>query len=637
MRDFDTARDAALSLFPQLIALAERRGARTAAGRLAAARERLADGRLTVVVCGEFKRGKSSLLNALLDEHERPLLFPEAGEIATSVVTTVRYGEQERIEILLELDGGGTETVEAGRAELAGYVTESGNPHNARRARLVAIETPHPKLRSGLTLVDTPGVGGVYAGHTAATMAFLPSADAIVFVFDATQPLLESELRFLRHAAEAVAAGDSRDALQFVLTKTDIGDYSAILANGRAKIATALGRPADQVTIVPVSAHAKRDYLLDGDDEDLELSNFPALEAALWGSLHRYRAKRLLGAALDELGRAAQGLLEPLKEELDALADETNVKLAGLVAEAQGRQKQLAEMRTASAKWRRQLADELGGLGRRLGVQGERRLDQVWHGFSVDYLRDDQYLYHPERLVGQLTADAAQVVGELNEQAAVAAAEVLADFSLRHGFDLDRPALGELPVPPVPELRVDAEPAAEDRPGLFRGRLGGLRAGVSLGAAVGGLLGGLIVPVVGNAVGAAIGGLLGSALGWQEGLADERRADRQARRQSLQQQLGTLQRDQRRHVSTAVNEVVRDFTTAAIAELDGRLAQQEETLQDLLPRLAAARKATHDAAKARSRELLAECKPLIELRERVTALAAAAAKLSTVDAEAADA
>ena len=69
---FEHLRDQALALFPDTLATARRRGAEVAASRLAAAQERLRDSALTVVVCGEFKRGKSSLLNALLEEKPPP-------------------------------------------------------------------------------------------------------------------------------------------------------------------------------------------------------------------------------------------------------------------------------------------------------------------------------------------------------------------------------------------------------------------------------------------------------------------------------------------------------------------------------------------------------------------------------------
>ena len=65
------------------------------------------------------------------------------------------------------------------------------------------MRIPNPLLEGGLTLVDTPGVGGLNAGHAAATLAFLPSADALVFVTDASAELSGPELEFLASARGA--------------------------------------------------------------------------------------------------------------------------------------------------------------------------------------------------------------------------------------------------------------------------------------------------------------------------------------------------------------------------------------------------------------------------------------------------
>ena len=203
MSSYGALRDSALLLFVALRDIADRRGAELVAARAEAAAVRLKHDSLTVVVCGEFKRGKSSLLNALLDEPEP--LFPVDARVATSAVTVVSWAATENVVVELLGPGGDVAQRDIDRADIASYVTETGRPEGVAVAA-VRIGTPHPLLASGLVLVDTPGVGGVFSAHTAATMAFLPSADAIVFVADFTQPILRSELEFLRLAAAAVRA-----------------------------------------------------------------------------------------------------------------------------------------------------------------------------------------------------------------------------------------------------------------------------------------------------------------------------------------------------------------------------------------------------------------------------------------------
>jgi GTPase SAR1 family protein len=619
VRAFDLLRGQVLELFPALLDPAARRLPETAA-RLGAARARLSDGRLTVVVCGEFKRGKSSLLNALLNEWRPPVLFPEAAEIATNAVTKVSYGPVETVTVLLETPEG-TEIVPIGRDEIAGYVTESGNPDNTRRAQLIEIETPNPVLASGLVLVDTPGVGSVYAQHTATTMAFLPSAGAIVFVADATQPLMESELRFLRKAAESFEGQD--DAIQFVLTKVDLGDE--ILANTTAKLAQTLGR---DVVVHPVSSHAKRDYLRDHDPEDLELSGFEAFEAALWSALGRRQIAVLLGDALTELDRAAQALAEPLRKEGVALNETTREKVQELSAAAEARQTAIGALQSDSAQWRKQVGDELTDTSRELMSWAQRRLDRVWARFRTEYLYDDAMLAAPDKLVAQLTADLAQIVVEVNERAGERAATILRDLSAKLDLGGDLAVeIGRLPAPAVPEVTVTGALGHGEQPSTLKRKLREMSFGSGIGSTVGGIVGSVLLPGLGSAVGAMIGGAIGSFVGLRSGMKDLKHSDREARRKSVQTELSDLQRDQQRYLTDEVPRLITGFSRAVSGELDSRIRQELESGRDAVKRLVEARTATQQETKARSTELLAELAPLNRVRARVAELSKQVAAL----------
>ena len=84
--------------------------------------------------------------------------------------------------------------------ELRRWVTERGNPDNRLNVEQVEVRLPHPLLERGIVLIDTPGIGGLNAAHAAATLAFLPVADALVFVTDASAELTAPELEFLASA-----------------------------------------------------------------------------------------------------------------------------------------------------------------------------------------------------------------------------------------------------------------------------------------------------------------------------------------------------------------------------------------------------------------------------------------------------
>jgi signal recognition particle receptor subunit beta len=156
----------------------------------------VAEDRLNLVVLGEFKRGKSTLINALLDRD----VLPTGVIPVTSVVTTIRAGARNAIWISFQ-DG---RQEELSLAELADYVTEEGNPRNRRGVELACVELDDDLLRGGLELVDTPGIGSIHAHNTEVARGFLPRVDAALCVLDAGQPLSDAERDLLREAADRV-------------------------------------------------------------------------------------------------------------------------------------------------------------------------------------------------------------------------------------------------------------------------------------------------------------------------------------------------------------------------------------------------------------------------------------------------
>ena len=156
---------------------------------------------MRIVIAGEFKMGKSALVNALLGFE----VCPVDDDLATAVPTLVRWAEQEEATATSPGEGIGSEPVVTSIAygDRAQMCTEAGNPGNHLGLQLVELGVPSPLLAGGIQLVDTPGVGGLASVHNAATVAALPAADAVLFVSDAAQELSMPELEFLKAACSA--------------------------------------------------------------------------------------------------------------------------------------------------------------------------------------------------------------------------------------------------------------------------------------------------------------------------------------------------------------------------------------------------------------------------------------------------
>lgn len=252
--------------------------------------ERLKRGRTVVVVCGEFKRGKSSFINALIEE---PDLCPVDIDITTNMATQLQYSSKEYARVHFNKAAGKT-PITIGKVDIPKYVTEQANKENKEEVQLVEIGIPKEKLYKNLmVIVDTPGVGSLNIKHSEVTAGYLSIADVLLFVCDATAPLTTAELEFIKRA------GKYCTNIYYILTKIDmVRGWKSIEEENRKKLAQSLGKPEDGIKIFPVSSLNKLDYIKNGDEESLEDSKFKALEESLEKDLGSTIAKNILLAPL---------------------------------------------------------------------------------------------------------------------------------------------------------------------------------------------------------------------------------------------------------------------------------------------------------------------------------------------------
>ena len=199
-------------------------------------------GAVRVVVVGETKRGKSSLVNTLVG---RPLLSPVGVDVTTACWLELSYGERDEAWVLLadpeSLDAPRRVPIDVREVERYVALSEVADPVVGVEVRLRA-----PLLRD-VVLVDTPGVGGLHAGHSRTTLAALRQADALLFVCDATQPVLAPEVDFLAEAAMLVPT------VVVAATKCDVNpDFEVVVAETRVRLAAC--PPLRDVPVFAVAA-----------------------------------------------------------------------------------------------------------------------------------------------------------------------------------------------------------------------------------------------------------------------------------------------------------------------------------------------------------------------------------------------
>lgn len=164
-------------------------------GRLAAILDRLESKSFEIALFGRVSSGKSSLLNHIVGTN----VLPVGVNPITAVPTRMVFGASPRI--LVTVAGQSPQAFEIGR--IAEFVTEQQNPANKKRVERLIVEYPSDRLRDGVVLVDTPGLGSLASAGAGETIAYLPRCDLGVVLIDAGSTLTAEDLSTLQALNEA--------------------------------------------------------------------------------------------------------------------------------------------------------------------------------------------------------------------------------------------------------------------------------------------------------------------------------------------------------------------------------------------------------------------------------------------------
>lgn len=287
----------------------------------------------TILFCGEFKRGKSSLVNAIVGNG---LCATDIG-IATSVVTIIKYGKDKKaVRYYGNLQGceDSLKLEEIKWDEIEKYTM--GDVIEIDNTILVELSYPSPFLKNGINIIDTPGIGGLDPRHAILTQMALPKADVIVFVTDTGEPLTESEKKFY---VDYVLPCQKPNLV--VVNKSDLLSGDTLHGHlNKLKLEFAdIGTPQ----IIPVSAkHWELYTQLQEDDLSLSSNKYSVL-AGITSEIEkykRYQYKKYRDMVIAEM----KDVLETISIEIQQLKKNTNDKLS-LIEDLQRQQVALSEFR----------------------------------------------------------------------------------------------------------------------------------------------------------------------------------------------------------------------------------------------------------------------------------------------------
>jgi GTP-binding protein EngB required for normal cell division len=292
LRDYEAVKFELASLIREASSVARETRQDGFEAELRGSLKRLAEDRFYLTLAGQFSRGKTTLMNALLGMDRLPTgVVP-----VTSVITAVSYNSRERV--VMHFDGSNL-THEIPLSEIREWITEQGNPGNRRQIELAEVQLPAEILRRGAFLVDTPGLGSSIVENTATTNRFLPQIDALVLVTSFEFPLSQEEVQFLRKArllkrkvfiavnkADLSSAEQQREILEFIRQR--LADDGCV----------------EGATLFAVSAAEALAAKLTKDEERLIRSGMPDFERALIGYLVSERYHDFLAATCQRLEAA---------------------------------------------------------------------------------------------------------------------------------------------------------------------------------------------------------------------------------------------------------------------------------------------------------------------------------------------
>ncbi|MBQ9060251.1 MAG: dynamin family protein [Firmicutes bacterium] len=235
------------------------------AGQVRQLADRMQRQEMTLAVIGQFKRGKTSLVNRILGRDILPVgIVP-----ITAAVTRIRYQRPAAVDAAdagpaadktarVWFQNGLCEEVPA--EDLHSYISEQENRNNERGVAEVELETDADFLKDGLVLVDTPGVGSVHENNSRSAYDFARESDGVIFMLSVDSPINQIEIDFLRDTQRFAGK------FYFVVNKIDIIDEEELqeyLDYCNALICSIMeiepgSEAAGAIRLIPVSAKKDR-------------------------------------------------------------------------------------------------------------------------------------------------------------------------------------------------------------------------------------------------------------------------------------------------------------------------------------------------------------------------------------------
>lgn len=563
------------------------------AEQLRALQQRFSEQKLTILVAGEMKAGKSTFINSLLGVD----ILATAHEVCTNVPTKIVYGDKEKIIVhyVRETNGKQKSASIINRDQLAEFSTESANKENKKNVDYIEIQANSALLAEGLAFIDTPGLGAIDPLHAIATYRMATQADIIFFLGDARKPLTQSEITSLK---DLVKVSNSKQIIH-LLTCCDLKNSDDIASSNKKMFDSDF--VGYNIPIIKVSSLSYRKYVRSGKREQLDASGFlqvKSIVADINNDLKSLLNSRFNSLALDvcERGHAL------LSEVIDTI--ENPELKERKVEELRELEDRLTEIEENQSAWQTDLNGELQKFVSDLNSFIKKHQDNIVENIREN-LKSDSYLKDKDALGKSITADLIRFQGDM--ETIITDGFIRIYEWLRTTTGLKKNQEDSIETPNIVDVNITIDSKignakfGQKMQGLYRSVLvggtisvaagaAGQWAGGAIGAKVGAAIGTGIAPGIGTAIGAGVGALAGVLVGVFTGFSIFRESKEERKRKQRNEILEACKKQIKDVFTNISDEVNRakidqstDLTKQFIREVraeKNRLKQRRNRMQN---------------------------------------------------------